>query len=201
MIKAEHPPIIGIRKVVWLLTSGWVLFSLYALYGVFLAFTIFLIPFAIVMFKFALFALCPVGYTVEPYPEAERDRFWKNPKNVGTMFLNLVWLVVAGWAVCLGLWFGALIQIFTIIGIPSAITAFKLSGYALWPLGRHRVKQIPPPLPPKHGAASGTSSGFRTQNMDTSGPVVAPVVSAPPPPAAVHQFEAPPLPPRAVEVV
>jgi len=60
MIKAEHPPIIGIRKVVWFLTSGWVLFSLYALYGVFLASTIFLIPFAIVMFKFALFGECGI---------------------------------------------------------------------------------------------------------------------------------------------
>jgi uncharacterized membrane protein YccF (DUF307 family) len=50
--------------------------------------------------------------------------------------LNIIWLVLAGVWLALGYLIAALIMAITIIGIPFAIQAVKLAGYALWPFGR-----------------------------------------------------------------
>lgn len=53
--------------------------------------------------------------------------------------LNIIWLVLAGVWLALGYLFAALIMAVTIIGIPFAVQAIKLAGYALWPFGRTLV--------------------------------------------------------------
>ena len=53
--------------------------------------------------------------------------------------LNIIWLVLAGIWLALGYVFAALLLAITIIGIPFAVQAFKLAGYALWPFGRALV--------------------------------------------------------------
>jgi uncharacterized membrane protein YccF (DUF307 family) len=50
--------------------------------------------------------------------------------------LNIIWLVLAGVWLALGYLFAALLMAITIIGIPFAVQAVKLAGYALWPFGR-----------------------------------------------------------------
>jgi uncharacterized membrane protein YccF (DUF307 family) len=50
--------------------------------------------------------------------------------------LNIIWLVLAGVWLALAYLFAALLMAITIIGIPFAVQAIKLAGYALWPFGR-----------------------------------------------------------------
>jgi uncharacterized membrane protein YccF (DUF307 family) len=50
--------------------------------------------------------------------------------------LNLIWLVLAGFSLALGYVLAALLVAITIIGIPFAVQAMKLAGFALWPFGR-----------------------------------------------------------------
>jgi uncharacterized membrane protein YccF (DUF307 family) len=53
--------------------------------------------------------------------------------------LNVIWLVLAGLWLALGYLLAAVIMAVTIIGIPFAVQAVKLAGYALWPFGRSLV--------------------------------------------------------------
>ncbi len=53
--------------------------------------------------------------------------------------LNLIWLVLAGVWLAIGYLVAAVILCITIIGIPFAVQAIKLAGYALWPFGRALV--------------------------------------------------------------
>jgi uncharacterized membrane protein YccF (DUF307 family) len=53
--------------------------------------------------------------------------------------LNIIWLVLAGVWLALAYLFAALLMAITIIGIPFAVQAIKLAGYALWPFGRMLV--------------------------------------------------------------
>jgi uncharacterized membrane protein YccF (DUF307 family) len=50
--------------------------------------------------------------------------------------LNIIWLVLAGVWLALGYLFAAVLMAITIIGIPFAVQAVKLAGFALWPFGR-----------------------------------------------------------------
>jgi uncharacterized membrane protein YccF (DUF307 family) len=52
------------------------------------------------------------------------------------VLLNVIWLVLAGVWLALGYVLAAVIMAITIIGIPFAVQALKLAGYALWPFGR-----------------------------------------------------------------
>jgi uncharacterized membrane protein YccF (DUF307 family) len=53
--------------------------------------------------------------------------------------LNILWLLLAGIWLAIGYVLAAVILAITIIGIPFAVQAFKLAGYALWPFGRTLV--------------------------------------------------------------
>jgi uncharacterized membrane protein YccF (DUF307 family) len=53
--------------------------------------------------------------------------------------LNIIWLVLAGIWLALGYLFAAVLMAITIIGIPFAVQAVKLAGYAQWPFGRTLV--------------------------------------------------------------
>jgi uncharacterized membrane protein YccF (DUF307 family) len=52
------------------------------------------------------------------------------------IILNVLWLVLAGFWLAIGYVFAAALMAITIIGIPFAVQAAKLAGYALWPFGR-----------------------------------------------------------------
>ncbi len=56
--------------------------------------------------------------------------------NAGGTFLNILWLVLFGWWLCLTHIFAGIAQCVTIIGIPVGIANFKIAGIALWPVGR-----------------------------------------------------------------
>ena len=56
--------------------------------------------------------------------------------DVLTVVLNLIWLVLAGLWLAVTYALSGLALMITIIGIPFGIQAFKLAGFALWPVGR-----------------------------------------------------------------
>lgn len=59
--------------------------------------------------------------------------------NTGGTLLNLVWLVLFGWWLCVSHILTGIAQCLTIIGIPVGIANFKIAAIALWPVGRRVV--------------------------------------------------------------
>ncbi|MFD6530376.1 YccF domain-containing protein [Streptomyces sp. NPDC060184] len=49
--------------------------------------------------------------------------------------LNVIWLVLCGFWMCLGYLAAGLVLCITIIGIPFGVAAFRIGLYALWPFG------------------------------------------------------------------
>ena len=60
----------------------------------------------------------------------------------GSVFLNVLWVVLSGFWLFLAYLFAGVIQCITIVGIPFGIQSFKLAGFALWPFGRTVVKRL-----------------------------------------------------------
>ena len=119
----------AIGNVLWLILAGIWLALGYALSGALLCITIIGIPFGIQAFKMAGFVLWPFGRTVIRSAQG-------GCLEVG---FNILWLVLAGWALFLAHLGAGIILCITIIGIPFGIQAFKLSVLALWPFGRSVV--------------------------------------------------------------
>jgi len=59
--------------------------------------------------------------------------------NTGGTLLNIVWLVLFGWWLCIMHILAGITQCLTIIGIPVGIANFKIAAIALWPVGRRVV--------------------------------------------------------------
>lgn len=59
--------------------------------------------------------------------------------NASGTLLNVFWLVVFGWWLCLSHIVSGIAQCVTIIGIPVGIANFKIAAIALWPVGRRVV--------------------------------------------------------------
>ena len=52
---------------------------------------------------------------------------------------NILWLIIAGWSMCLGYLVAGLLLAVTIIGIPFAIASWRLAFFVIWPFGRTAV--------------------------------------------------------------
>jgi len=59
--------------------------------------------------------------------------------NTGGTLLNIFWLVLFGWWLCVMHILAGITQCLTIIGIPVGIANFKIAAIALWPVGRRVV--------------------------------------------------------------
>jgi len=59
----------------------------------------------------------------------------------GSVLLNIIWVVFAGFWMCVGYIGAGIVLCITIIGIPFGIQSFKLAGFALWPFGRSVVRR------------------------------------------------------------
>lgn len=53
--------------------------------------------------------------------------------------LNIIWLILSGWALFLGYMLAGILLCIPIFTIPWAIASFRIAGYALWPFGREVV--------------------------------------------------------------
>lgn len=54
----------------------------------------------------------------------------------GSVVLNVLWVLLAGFWLFLGYVMSGLVMCVTIVGIPFGIQSFKLAGFAFWPFGR-----------------------------------------------------------------
>lgn len=52
---------------------------------------------------------------------------------------NVIWLLLAGWAMCLSYLVAGALLCLTIIGIPFGVAAFRLAFFVIWPFGRVAV--------------------------------------------------------------
>jgi len=108
--------------------------ALWLLAAIIMVITIVGIPWARAAFNIAAYTLLPFGQT------AVNRADYQGHEDVGTGPLgtigNLIWLVLAGWWLALGHLIIALALAITIIGLPFAWAHLKLTGLALWPIGK-----------------------------------------------------------------
>lgn len=123
-------------NIIWLVFGGLWLALGYALAGVLFCILIVTIPLGVVSFRMASYALWPFGRAVVDKPGA----------GVGSVLLNVVWILLAGWWLALEHLVTAIAQAVTIIGIPLAIANLKMIPVSLVPFGKDIVdaRAIPP---------------------------------------------------------
>lgn len=55
--------------------------------------------------------------------------------------LNIIWVILAGWALFLGYVLAGILLCIPIVTIPWAIASFRLANYAIWPFGREVISR------------------------------------------------------------
>ena len=129
-------------NIIWFLFGGLWLSLGYALAGVLFFILIITIPLGVASFRMARYALWPFGRAVIPQPDA----------GTGSVVLNVVWILLAGWWLALGHVTTAVAQAITIIGIPLAIANLKMIPISLVPFGKEivRTESLPSGQRPLH---------------------------------------------------
>ncbi len=115
-------------NIIWLIFGGLITSIEYLISSLLLMITIIGIPFGLQTFKLALLALWPFGSTVTD-----------NGNSGGCLciIMNILWIILGGFWICLThLGFGLLLCI-TIIGIPWGRQHFKMAALALTPFGKN----------------------------------------------------------------
>jgi len=121
-----------IGNLIWLLFGGIIIALEYFISSVVMMITIIGIPFGLQTLKLGLLALWPFGYTT---------RYTGSGSGCLYVFMNVLWLFVGGFWICLShLGMGILLTI-TIVGIPWGRQHFKLASLALNPFGREVVSK------------------------------------------------------------
>ena len=129
-------------NIIWFVFGGLWLSLAYALVGVFFFILIVTIPLGVASFRMARYALWPFGRAVIPQADA----------GTGSVLLNVVWILLAGWWLALGHITTAVAQAITVIGIPLAIDNLKMIPISLMPFGKEivRTEALPPGQRPLH---------------------------------------------------
>lgn len=116
-----------IGNIIWLIFGGLITSIEYLISSLLLMITIIGIPFGLQTLKLAFLALWPFGSTVTD-----------NGNSGGCLciIMNVLWIFLGGFWICLThLGFGLLLCI-TIIGIPWGRQHFKMAALALTPFGK-----------------------------------------------------------------
>lgn len=112
-----------IGNIIWFFCAGiWAWVAWYFV-GILLSITIIGIPFGLQCFKIGNFGLFPFGKRIEA------------GTGLGSLLLNILWILLAGWELALMHLFSAFLLCLTIIGIPFAIQSVKLATISLFPFG------------------------------------------------------------------
>lgn len=129
-------------NVIWFVFGGFWLALGYALAGVVLCVLVVTFPLGVASLRMARYALWPFGRAVVAKPGA----------GAGSVLLNVVWIVLAGWWLALGHLLTAVAQAVTIIGIPLAVANLKLLPVSLVPYGKEIVRRedLPAGAQPLH---------------------------------------------------
>lgn len=113
-------------NIIWLLVAGIELAITYAVAALFAVVFIVTIPLAVPALRLAGFALWPFGRVVVEDPAA----------GAGSLLLNVVWFLVAGWWLFLAHAAVGILLCLSIIGIPFGVAVFKMGRLALAPYGK-----------------------------------------------------------------
>lgn len=129
-------------NIIWFVFGGFWLALGYALVGLLFCILIVTIPLGVASLRMARYALWPFGRAVVDQPDA----------GTGSVVLNVIWIVLAGWWLALGHVTTAVAQAITIIGIPLAIANLKMIPISLVPFGKEIVptRLLPPGARPLH---------------------------------------------------
>lgn len=126
-----------VLNVLWLLLGGLVMTMGWLFASAIMAITIVGLPWARAAFTNAAYTFLPFGQKA-----ISRERLTGEP-DLGTGLLgtigNAIWLVLAGWWLCLLHVVFGIAGFVTIIGIPFGWAHFKLAKLALWPIGQSIV--------------------------------------------------------------
>lgn len=110
-------------NVIWFLCGGMLSGLSWCLAGCLWCVTIVGIPIGVQCFKFASLAFCPFGKEV------------LYGGGVGSMLLNILWLIISGLPLALESAICGLLLCVTIVGIPFGRQHFKIARLALMPFG------------------------------------------------------------------
>lgn len=113
-------------NLIWFLLGGFWLALGYAAAGLLFCILIVTFPLGVASFRMASYALWPFGRAVVDTPNS----------GAGSVLLNIVWVVLAGWWLALGHLTTAVAQAVTIIGIPLAVANVKMIPISLMPFGK-----------------------------------------------------------------
>lgn len=114
-------------NLIWLIFGGLITSLEYLVSSLLLMVTIIGIPFGLQTLKLAMLALWPFGSTVTDNG---------NSGGCLSIIMNILWIILGGFWICLThLGFGLLLCI-TIVGIPWGMQHFKMAGLALTPFGK-----------------------------------------------------------------
>ncbi|MDR1467600.1 MAG: YccF domain-containing protein [Oscillospiraceae bacterium] len=115
-------------NILWVIFGGLILSATWFICGLALCITVVGIPIGIQCFKFANLTLWPFGKKII------------HTGNVGGFLLNLLWVLVFGWELCLIAIVVGVLWSLTVVGIPFAIQSFKFAELALMPFGTKVLK-------------------------------------------------------------
>ena len=113
-------------NLLWFILGGWISGTLWVLAGCVFAVTIVGLPWVPAAWRIAGFSYWPFGRQIAERPNA----------GAGSVLLNILWLILAGWWLALGHIVIAVPQAITIIGIPFAWQHVKLAVLSLTPVGK-----------------------------------------------------------------
>lgn len=116
-------------NILWFVLGGWISGTLWALAGAILAVTVIGLPWTPAAFRIAGFSYWPFGRIV-----IDRDT------RTTSLFLNVLWLILAGWWLALHHIALAAALAVTIVGIPFAWQHVKLAILSLAPVGKAVVE-------------------------------------------------------------
>ena len=111
-------------NLLWMILVGWVLAIIYGLIGIVCFVTIIFIPVGFQYFKLAKLAFWPFGYK----PTFTKLTGFK-------MFVNIFWMILAGWEQAVTLFIVGGVMCATIVFIPCGLQLFKFGRLVLLPLG------------------------------------------------------------------
>ncbi|MCR5787462.1 MAG: YccF domain-containing protein [Acholeplasmatales bacterium] len=116
-------------NILWLIFGGLVSGIVSYIIGLLCCITVVLMPIGLQFFKIGSFFFLPMGKEVV-----------NKSAKTGKTLLNVLWAILFGWEIALGYAVSGLLLCITIIGIPFGLQYFKLTKFALVPLG-HDFKQ------------------------------------------------------------
>jgi uncharacterized membrane protein YccF (DUF307 family) len=114
-------------NLLWLIFGGFMIAMEYFVSSLVLMITIIGIPFGIQTFKLGVLALWPFGSHIVVR---------SGSSGCISVLMNVIWIIIGGFWICLSHIFWGVLLCITIVGIPFGKQHFKLAHIALVPFGK-----------------------------------------------------------------